>query len=214
MKKILLSTILLISVLAANAQRTSIGVTGGVGTAWMSDVAQEVTLNPVWNAGASLVYSTDNHWGIGLDVKYSKEGVRFIYPGVGAYTGQTMATRIVSDYIRVPLRGIYFFNSSSKKVRPNISLGPNLGFLIGSESRNYDGNNELLTTTDVKSSFNAIDLGVQGTIGASFMLSDGIWLSTDVAYNRGFIKQNKFGTNTMLNSNLAFNIGLRFGIGN
>lgn len=209
MKKILLSAILLVNVLAANAQKTSFGITGGIGTAWMSDTKQDVTTNPVMNAGLTLVHSTDNHWGFGVDLKYSREGVRYTSAGIG----QTITTRVASDYIRVPLRGIYFFNSGNQTIRPNISLGPNLGFLIGGKTKVYDGNDNLLLTSDVTDALESFDLGIQGTIGASFLLSSGTWLSADIAYNHGLLQQNKSGTNDLRNRNLALNLGLRFGIG-
>jgi len=214
MKKILLSGILLLSVLAVNAQRTSIGITAGAGTAWLSDTDEDVTFNPAWNAGGTLVYSTETHWGFGVDVKYSREGVRFTYPGSGSYNGQTMSTKVGSDYIRVPLRAIYFFNKNDKAFRPNISVGPSLGFLTGGEIRQYDGDKNVLSRSKVKDSFEAFDFGLQGTVGASFMLSDGLWLSGDIVYYQGLIAQNKNGANNMLNSNLGINLGLRIGVGN
>lgn len=214
MKKILLSVLLLLSVLAVNAQRTSIGITAGAGTAWMSDVDQDVTFNPAWNLGGTLVYSTAHHWGFGVDVKYSREGVRFEHPGSGPYNGQTMTTKVGSDYIRVPLRAIYFFNSDDKTFRPNISVGPSFGFLTGGSVRMYDGNDREISKSLVKDSFDAFDFGVQGTIGASFMVSEGVWFSADLAYYHGLIQQNQNGPNNMMNRNLGVNLGLRFGIGN
>ncbi|MBC7451553.1 MAG: PorT family protein [Cytophagales bacterium] len=214
MKKILLSGILLLSVMAVNAQRTSIGVTGGVGTAWMSDISQDVTFNPAWNLGGTLVYSTANHWGFGVDVKYSREGVRFTYPGFPPFGSQTWSTKVGSDYIRVPLRAIYFFKTDDKSFRPNISVGPSFGFLTGGTVRTYDGNDNLIGKSLVKDSFNAFDFGVQGTLGASFMVSDGVWFSADLAYYHGLIQQNKTGSSNMMNRNLGLNLGLRFGIGN
>ena len=209
MKKILLSAILLLNVLAANAQKTSIGITGGIGTAWVSGIEQDVTINPVWNAGLTLVHSTANHLGFGADLKYSREGVRYTSKGAGP----TLTTKIASDYIRVPLRSIYFLSTSDQSIRPNVSFGPTFGFLVGSETRIYDSNDNLLITSNSTDALESFDLGIQGTIGASFMLSSGTWLSADIAYNHGLLKQNKSGTNDMLNRNLALNLGLRFGIG-
>ncbi|WP_018345186.1 porin family protein [Cytophaga aurantiaca] len=214
MKKILLSGILLLGVLAANAQRTSIGVTAGYGTAWLSDTDEDVTFNPAWNLGATLVYSTDTHWGFGADVKYSREGLRFTNPGSGPYNGQTITTKVGSDYIRVPIRAIYFFNKNDHAFRPNVSLGPSFGFLTGGQIRTLDGDKNLIYKSPVNDSFKAFDFGLQGTIGASYMVSDGLWLSADVVYYHGFIQQNKNGSNNMMNSNLGINLGLRFGIGN
>ena len=214
MKKILLSTILSLGILAVNAQRTSIGVTAGAGTAWISDTHQDVTFNPAFNIGGTLVYSTKRHWGFGVDVKYYREGVRTTYPGYPPYSGQTLTTKVGSDYIRIPLRVIYFFNSDDKKIRPNISVGPSFGFLTGGQIHNYDGNDNVITKSLVKDYYNSFDLGLQGTVGASFMLSDGVWLSADLAYYHGLLQVNQNGSSNMMNRNLGVNLGLRFGIGN
>lgn len=214
MKKILLSGMLLLGILAAQAQRTSIGITGGAGTAWMSDIDQDVTFNPVWNLGGTLVYSSETHWGFGADIKYSREGVRFTNPGTGDYNGQTMVTRAGSDYVRVPLRAIYFFNKNDHAVRPNISLGPSFGFLTGGKIHRFDGDHNEISTSPITDSFKAFDFGVQGTVGASFELKDGLWFSADLAYYQGLIQQNKYGSENVLNSNLGINLGVRIGVGN
>lgn len=213
MKKNLLTSILLLSIFAVNAQRTSIGVTTGFGTAWMSDTHQDVLFNPVWNLGATLVYSSEHHWGFGADVKYSREGVRYEYPGFAPYDGQTLTTKVGSDYIRVPLRAIYFFSPADKSIRPNISLGPSFGFLTGGSIRTYDGSDREISKTATKDFINGFDLGLQGTLGASFEVSEGVWFSTDLAYYHGLLEQNKNGSNNLMNRNLGINLGLRFGIG-
>lgn len=213
MKKILLSSILFLSIWAVNAQRTSIGITTGFGTAWMSDTHQDVIFNPAWNLGGTLVHSTERHWGFGIDVKYSREGVRYQYPGFGVYNGQTMTTQIVNNYIRVSLRAIYFFKSADKSIRPNISVGPSFGFLTGGSVHMYDGSDREFSKTPTKDYINAFDIGLQGTLGASFTVAEGIWLSADLAYYQGLMQQNKNGSSNMMNRNLGINLGLRFGIG-
>lgn len=210
MKKNLLSGILLLSILAVNAQRTSIGVTGGLGGAWLSNTNENVIFNPAYNLGGTLVYSTDTHWGFGADVKYSREGVRF----TNDFQNQKTTTVVGSDYIRVPLRAIYFFNTNDHAFRPNISVGPSFGFLTGGNIRTFDNDNNELYKSKTSDSFHSFDFGLQGTIGASVELNDGLWFTADFVYYQGLVQQNKNGSNNMLNSNLGVNLGLRFGIGN
>lgn len=208
MKKILLSGLLLLSIMAVHAQRTSIGVTGGFGGAWLSDTDENVIFNPAYNLGGTMVYSTDTHWGFGADVKYSREGVRF----TNDFQNQKITTVVGSDYIRVPLRAIYFFNTNDHAFRPNISVGPSFGFLTGGNTRSFDNDNNELNKSKTSDSFKSFDFGLQGTIGASVELSDGLWFTFDFVYYQGLIQQNKSGSNNMLNSNLGANLGLRFGI--
>jgi len=219
MKKILLSVSLLCAGLNMGwAQQTSIGITGGAGLAWMSNSNQDVINKPSWNLGASLVYSSASHWGFGADVKYSREGLDYksVVPlsNIPFINNNTnLETHISSDFIRVPLRAIYFFNDNDHNVRPNISLGPSFGFLVGGDVKVLRGDN-VYSTAPVSDLFKTFDFGVQGSVGLNFKLSEALWLSTDVAYYQGLLKQNKNGDNNMMNSNLVFNLGLRVGIGN
>ena len=213
MKKIIIAVAASFVVFASNAQHMSIGLTVGSGTGWMSNSGNHVVHKESCNVGGTFVYSTDAHWGFAADVKYSREGYKYTYPGTGNYQGRTMDTRVSSDFIRVPLRVVYFFNDYSKSVRPKISLGPSLGFLTGGKIRVEDDDHNNLSKTPVNDQFKSFDLGVQGTAGVNFRLAEDVWLSTEIAYYQGFLKQNKNGSNSMMNSNLVLNLGLTVGIG-
>lgn len=219
MKKILLSVSLLCASLSMSwAQQTSIGITGGAGLAWISNSAQDLINKPSWNLGATLVYSSASHWGFGADVKYSREGMDYnsVVPlsNIPFISNNTnLETHVSSDFIRIPLRVIYFFNDNDHNVRPNISVGPSFGFLTGGQIKVLRGDN-VFSTAPVSDSFKSFDFGVQGSVGLSFKLAESLWLSTDVAYYQGLLKQNKIGDDNMMNSNLVLNLGLRIGIGN
>jgi outer membrane protein W len=210
--KIILSSVLFIIYIISFAQQTSIGITVGSGTGWMSNTGQHVVHKESCNVGATFMYSTQTHWGLAADIKYSREGYKHTYDGTLAYEGKKMDERVSSDFIRIPIRVIYFFNDNSHNVRPNISLGPSFGFLTGGKIRNED-DNTIYTKTPVKNAYNSFDFGVQGTVGLSFKLRETLWLSTDVAYYHGFITQNTYGSNNMMNRNVVLNLGLRIGVG-
>ena len=57
------------------SQEFSLGPTIGLNNAWIEDAPGETTGLLGLNAGLTLVYSTEEHWGIGMDLKYSGEGV-------------------------------------------------------------------------------------------------------------------------------------------
>ncbi|MBC7451008.1 MAG: PorT family protein [Cytophagales bacterium] len=212
MKRIILTVVVFIAAVTGYAQHMSIGITVGSGTSRMSNSGQDVVHKESCNVGGTFVYSTDTHWGFAADVKYSREGYKYTYPGTGSYEGQTLDTRVSSDFIRIPIRAIYFFNTYDKGVRPKISLGPSVGFLTGGKIRVEDDKTNL-SKTPVKDQFNAVDLGIQGTIGVDFRLAQDVWLRTDIAYYQGFLKQNTYGSNNMMNMNLVLNLGLTVGIG-
>lgn len=213
MKKFLCaSSIFLAAAVTGFAQQTSIGITVGSGTGWMSNTGQHVVHKESCNVGATFMYSTNNHWGVAADIKYSREGYKHTYDGTLAYEGKKMDERVSSDFIRVPIRAIYFFNDNSHAVRPNISLGPSFGFLTGGKIRNED-EHTIYSKTPVKDQYKSFDFGFQGTLGLNFKLAEALWLSTDIAYYQGLLKQNKNGSNNMMNSNLVLNLGLRIGVG-
>lgn len=212
-KKLILVSSLFAFVVTGFAQQTSIGVTVGSGTGWMSNTGQDIVHKQSCNVGATLLYSTENHWGIGVDVKYSREGYKYNFHNPFLFGDKNMDTRVSSDFVRIPIRGIYFFNDNSHSVRPNISLGPNFGFLTGGKIRVEDDDHTIYSKTDVKDQYKPFDFGVQGTLGLSFKLAEALWLSTDIAYYQGLLKQNENGNNTMMNRNLVLNLGLRVGVG-
>lgn len=196
-----------IGIVWARAQQTSIGITAGTGASWMSNAEQPVVPKPSYNIGASLVHSTETHWGFGVDVKYSREGYKHTYEST-----TTMSQSVSSDFIRVPIRAIYFFNNNTHAVRPNIAVGPSLGILTGGEIRTED-ENHVYAKTPVKDTYRSFDFGIQGSLGLNIKLAETMWLSTDVVYYQGLAQQNKDGLNTLLNSHAVFNLALRVGIG-
>ncbi len=212
MKKIILSSLLFLLTLYCFSQQNSVGITVGSGSCWMSNTNQDVVHKQSCNVGGTYIYSSKTHWGFGVDIKYSREGYKHNYNGTLSYEGKQMDERVSSDFIRIPIRAIYFFNDNTHKVRPNISVGPSFGFLTGGKIRNED-ENTIYTKTPVKNIYNSIDCGVQGTIGLSFKLAKALWLSTDIAYYQGLITQNTYGDRNMMNRNLVLNLSLRIGVG-
>lgn len=196
----------------AYAQQTSIGITVGTGSGWMSNTGRDLDYKQSYNIGVTMIYSSATHWGFGADIKYSREGYKYNFQNPFLYGDNKMDTRVNSDFIRVPLRVIYFFNNNEYKVRPTISLGPSLGFLTGGNIRVEDEDDNLYLKTDVSDQYNSFDLGLQGTAGLSFKLAETLWLSTDVAYYQGLLKQNLSGDSNMMNRNLVLNLSLRIGI--
>lgn len=213
MKKIFIALTLPFVSFLSNAQHMSAGITVGSGTGWMTNSNTHVVHKESCNVGGTFIYSTDAHWGFAADIKYSREGFKYTYPGTGEYAGRTLDTRVSSDFIRVPLRAVYFFNEYAKPVRPKISLGPSFGFLTGGKIRVENDDHDNFSKTPVNDQFKSFDFGLQATAGVNFRLAEDVWLSTEVAYYQGLLKQNKYGSNNMMNGNVVLNLGLTVGIG-
>lgn len=203
MKKDLIVLIIscVFSLLAKGQSKFSLGPTVGLGGSWISKSVDSKT-KLAGNVGLSLVYSAAEHFGIELDAKYSFEGGRpqsgNIYPELDL------------NYIRIPLKAIYFFNSYGNKLRPKIGVGPSFGFLTSAQQKLETGNPRTSYNNNVISAFNPFDFGVAGLAGLNYRLLKNLWLNTDITYVHGIsaIQNNT----SMQNRNLGVNLGVNFGL--
>lgn len=189
MKKLLLLAGLCLFGLRGISQNFSVGPVIGAQHTFITPYSNW-NFNPEWTAGLSLTYSSMQHWGYGLDVRYSREGSRIT-------NSEGSEVHTLYEYIRVPLKAMYFFNEYGKSIRPKVTLGPSIGILV-------NGN-------DVDPRVNKLDAGANVSAGANFRLGTDIWLTTDVNYYQGFTKINPSISTTEWNSNLGINVGVTFG---
>lgn len=171
----------------------SIGLKGGFGHSFMLPYKNTIFC-PSWDAGISGIYAPGKHWGLGVDVLYSMEGSRLEY--TNPLTGLGYNTKRTLDYIRIPVKAIYFFRDYQKDFRPKITLGPSLGILVGEVN-----------------SVNAasIDLGGKASIGFNYRVARAIWINVDATYYQGFMDVYSGNSNTDLNSNVRLDAGINFG---
>ncbi len=201
MKKHFLVIILLTGCLAATAQsKFSIGPNAGVGSSWITNSTAYANSKLSGDAGISMVYSAAEHFGIGADVKYAFEGAK---------TDATDPVSLNLNYIRVPLKAIYFFNKYGDRLRPKVSIGPSFGFLGTAKTETDNG-----TKTDVKSNFNSFDFGVAAAAGVNYKLVSSTWLHIDLNYLHGIsdIRKNDNVGDGVHNRNVRLNVGVNFGI--
>ena len=130
MKNLLFITALVLGCISiARAQEFSLGPMLGINNAWIDEVPGDVHGQVGLNAGLTMVYSTEEHWGLGVDLKYSGEGV------VTELRGLTAKTQL--QYVRVPLKIYHFFNDFGDDFRPKIYIGPSMGFLFGGKTEQF-----------------------------------------------------------------------------
>ncbi|MBL7911293.1 MAG: PorT family protein [Bacteroidia bacterium] len=165
----------------------SFGVTGGFGHSFLIPYSKP-SFMPSWNAGLSAIFSPFVHCGFGIDALYSTEGVKFNNP---EYTSVTHL-----NYVRVPLKVIYFFREYEKDFRPKVAIGPTIGFL---------------TNSSENPGFNKTDLGANASLGFNYRLLRAVWLNMDASYYQGFIDAYKGNAVKDLNGNARLNVGLSFG---
>lgn len=184
-----------------NAQSNiSVAPSAGLGHAWMSGDDDNIKdrYHPSANFGAAIVFSTENHFGVGLDLRYSFEGGN--KKNKNASINRT--TRL--NYLRVPAKAIYFFRDVRASLRPNISLGPSFGFLLG-------GKEEIGSSKyDAKDRYKSFDLGLLASAGVHYNLAANTWLQVDLNYYHGAVDVSEtFEANR--NRNLGINVGIAFG---
>lgn len=217
MKKYVLVAMLGAFCLGANAQsksRFSIGPNAGVGSTWVDNIPNK-QFKTHGNFGLSMVFSAVPTFGIGADVKYSFEGSRNEGSGAGIMTDTVRNL----DYLRVPIKAIFFLGKQGSRMRPKISVGPSLGYLVGGKTTTTvkESNGNLLNEKIVASKdlYNRFDVGVQGAAGFHYRLVQSTWLVADVAYYHGLrdIAENTASNPSSLkNRNLGINLGVNFGL--
>ena len=201
MKKLLLTIVAIKAVFIIYAQSNiSIGPSAGFGHAWMSGDDDDIKnkFQPAGNLGVAFMYSDEFHFGLGMDLKYSIEGAK----KENKNPGISRTTRL--NYIRVPVRGIYFFRDIRSALRPKISLGPSFGFLTG-------GKEEIGSLEyDAKDRYESFDLGLVANAGFHYNLVKNTWLQFDINYYYGVLEISET-QEANRNRNIGINLGVAFG---
>ena len=180
------------SISAQTNSKLWIGPSVGVGHTYFVPYNNDVEFQPQYSVGLTTCYSFDDYWGITGSALYSSEG-RLMDDG-------RKRSDIRLDYIRIPVRGIFFFAGMDEAVRPKISVGPSLGILV-----NEDG-------TTVGQKAESADFGVNATGGFDIKVNDDVSITAEVSYYQGFIKNRPNYDKKEYNGNVGINVGLLFSI--
>lgn len=194
MKKFLLALFICTSLCftAVAQSKFSLGPNAGFGHSWVSNT-DKAKFKLAANAGLALVYSATEHFGIGLDAKYSYEGVK---------TGSGTSGSLDLNYFRIPLKAIYFFNNYGNQFRPKIFAGPSFGFLSSGKRNDIDE----------KSLYNSSDFGITAGAGFNYRLVSNSWFTADLNYLHGLSDVTKNDAPKNHNRNLQLNVGVNFGL--
>lgn len=171
----------------------SIGLKGGFGHSFMMPYRNYI-FSPSWDAGISAIYAPGTHWGLGVDALYSAEGAKFEF--LDPETGKGYDRQVRLNYIRIPVKAIYFFRDYEKDFRPKVALGPSLGILIGEAN-----------STNASS----IDIGGKFTAGFNYRVARAVWINVDASYYQGFTDVYGSNSGNDLNGNVRLDAGINFG---
>jgi hypothetical protein len=202
MKKVLLAIIVSsgFSFFAGAQSKFSLGPNVGVGASWLDNTPNRKT-KLAGNVGLSLVYSAAEHFGIGLDAKYSFEG--------GKYSLGNQPVTVDLNYFRLPLKAIYFFGTYGHKVRPKVFVGPSFGFLTGGQ-RTIERPNLTPLVQNSKDLYKTFDVGVTAGAGLNLRLARNIWFNADLNYLHGLSDLTEQAKEH--NRNFGVNVGVNFGL--
>lgn len=213
MKKVQLVLALLVFSFGSMAQSNSLGINAGFGKSAIKNFDKYYGLSntqfmPHGNVGLSYVHSTHTNFGFGADLKYSWEGAR------GENKTQNREQSLSMQYVRIPVKIMYFFGKYGERLRPKIYAGPSMGILVAAELETEQNNME--SEVDVKEQFNNFDIGITGGVGINYRLVKNTWFVADLNYYNSFRdirEQNSGGTPRLSNNTLALNVGVNWGIG-
>lgn len=216
MKKMILSAAAILLAGAAFAQKKandklashlSIGPVVSFGHSWVSNF-DNLRFKPSPAAGIGLVYSKNEHWGLGVQLLASHEGYKYEVPNG---RGGTTIGSVNPVYLRLPLQVTYFFGKFGDKVRPKVYAGPSVALRVA-EQQFIDGSDVNLDE-DI---FGRGDFGLTAGGGANIRIGKLTWLNIDAGYYHGFIDvipESATGNNDFNgNRNLRLNVGLMWGL--
>lgn len=166
-------------------------------------------------AGGFITYSIRNTYGFTAKILYSQKGAAYTEEAFG----DDIDFKTQLNYIEIPLLARVFFNREGT-VRPNVFLGPSLGFMTGAKIKAEDGDYEnyedVFEGTGIdsyKDVFNTFDLGLSAGLGLNIRVANEMYFIVDARYTYGLTDIAK-GSAENNNQAVAVTAGLSFGIGN
>jgi hypothetical protein len=186
MKKAILIVLMTAAAICLNAQdaRFTLGSKFSYGHSYLMPYSNNV-FHSSWAAGLAMEYRTGERLAFGADILYSSEGAKL---KSGDLTASTEL-----DYLRVPLRVLYYFGDSDKDFRARIFGGPTPGILFAENTGYKD-----------------FDLGLNAGLGMSYRLMDDFWITADADYYHGLMDTNPASTVNEKNGNIRIDLGLMF----
>lgn len=196
----------------SNAQAFSIGPVAGIGHTWITNVPGNTDFKIAPALGIGMMYSRSN-WGFGGDVLVSHEGYIAEYRDD---QGGQYDVNINPIYIRVNPKVAYYFSNWGNWIRPNVYVGPSIGFKVD-EVQDYSVNNNGNGADNLNMNsnlFDKTDVGAIGGVGVNMRVAKKTWFTLGGEYYMGFTDaQSDFyrGVNNQ-NRNARLKVGFMFGI--
>lgn len=174
--------------------------------------ADNMSFGPGLTAGAFLMYSSLNHFGISADVLYSQWGSKYDDNRTYRFTQHV-------NYLEIPVVARYFLNLSGT-FRPNVFLGPTLAVKMSANRTKTEAisGKAVPANYDNTGDFNNLDLGATGGFQLNWGVGHRQRFLVDARYTLGLSNvqglPNLWGPNRSLhNSVVTLTLGYGFGVG-
>jgi hypothetical protein len=194
------------------ASHLSLGPVIGLGGSWVSNVSGDKNFKFAPALGVGLVYSRNDHFGIGAQLLVSHEGYSTEYTMANGHKEELQINPV---YLRLPVQFTYFFGNYGDRVRPKIYAGPSIAVKVD-EVYHYTASNLNPTEGNYTSGnmFRTFDAGLTAGLGANIRIGKLMWLNTDIGYYHGLVDviENDAANNFNANRNLRLNVGLMWGL--
>lgn len=196
-------------------QRFSAGPRVGLNLSTLRGDVQNFKLTPGLTAGAFLMYSSLNHFGVSADVLYSQRGGKF----EGNTNGVPEEFKHRINYLEIPVALRYFLTLDGN-FRPNLFFGPSLAIPLSAQTVKQKTNGAAQPDVDNSAAFKNLDLGLL----AGFQLNFPGWgerqrFLVDARYTFGLADITRqpirggTGQQNVYNSTITLTLGYGFGVG-
>ena len=175
---------------AQDQPRFTIGTKGGFGHSYIMPYKNS-GFHGSWFIGLATAYQFAERWAIGVDALYSSEGGTFKSVNLPVETKVTTEL----DYMRIPIKAMYYLTPTTSDFRPRLSVGPTFGVLMAEDTGYKD-----------------MDFGLNAGLGFTYELLEDFWLTTDVHYYHGMMDIYAGNSEKDRNGNIRLDIGFTFGL--
>jgi hypothetical protein len=197
-------------------QRFSAGPRIGLNLSTLRGDVEGYKMTPGLVAGAFLMYSSLNHFGISADVLYSQRGGKF----TGVNPGNVpVELKQQINYLEIPVALRYFLTLSGN-FRPNLFFGPSLAIPLSAKRVNQKIGGSAQPDVTNSEAFNNPDLGLFAGFQLNFPgLGERQRFLIDARYTYGLADVTSqpisggIGGQNIYNSTITLTLGYGFGVG-
>ncbi|MGJ7031359.1 outer membrane beta-barrel protein [Niabella hirudinis] len=162
--------------------------------------------HPTFELGRTATYNFTDVAGIGFGTFFSSQGASF--------KDEDNDNRLIgrANYIKVPVFASFNFGDANQRVRPRLTIGPSVQFLVGGKSFFKTDEDAFAGRYTTKAMNTKIDAGGNASLGLNIRVFEGFYLNHEINYYHGFVEQkpNIPGeTPSFTNRNLTMSLGMQ-----